>query len=99
MKGEQAAWLIHIRAYPDLPQTFATIDDFGMSRDLQRLPCKDDPSVFLVPNAVYPVTLLMDALDSQHRRCCIQASWCSVTRSAVIETAVTYMLESRFLRT
>lgn len=68
VKGEKAAWLIDIRAYPDLPHTFATIDDFGMSRDLQSLPCKGDPSVFLVSNAVYPVTLMLDTLDSQHRR-------------------------------
>lgn len=68
VKGDKAAWLIDIRAYPDLPQTFATIDDFGISRDLKSLPMKGDPSVFLAPNTLYPVTLMLDTLDSKHRR-------------------------------
>lgn len=68
VKGNKAAWLVDIRAYPDLPHTFATLDECGMSRDLHSAPSKGDPAVLLAPNAVYPITLLLDTLDGPHRR-------------------------------
>lgn len=69
VKGDKAAWLVDIRAYPDLSHTFTTIDDCGMSRELNSWPGKGNPAVFLTPNAVYPITLLLDTLDGPHRRC------------------------------
>ena len=68
VKGNKPAHLVDVCAYPALPMTFATMDDYGICRESDHHPSQQKTCILLAPNKVYPISLVLDTLDGTHRR-------------------------------
>ena len=66
--GKVPVTVMDVRAYPELPSTFALVDDHGICRDIHVQLTKDSPAVRLAPGEQFSATLLLDTMDGPQRQ-------------------------------
>ena len=66
--GSAPLWLVDVRAYPELPATFAMVDDSGVCRSATAELGHADAAIQLKPGEEYSVTILLDTTDGPQRR-------------------------------
>lgn len=67
-KGAAPLTLVDVRAYPELPATFALVDDSGMCRSSTAQLSATDAAIKLQPGEEYLVTVILDSADGPWRR-------------------------------